>query len=507
MLLSRSEWALLGLVVLAYAYFFSPASTNTLSRYDMVRALAHGTAIIDVYAKNTIDVSFYHGHYYSPRSIGLSLIAVPILGALHVIEEHTQLTTVTMQIGLLSMFTVLPAAVAGVIAFERLLLCLRPQLAGTPIPVVVTGAFALGTLYYSFGAEFLSHAFAGGLLMTGFYLLYRAKTARRAERLLMLAGLLVGLSVVSEYPTALVALVFCVYVWASFPSARRMRMLALFVAGTIPWVLVLGWYDWFAFGNPFHISYDYVTGIEFQGQHQGLFGITWPHPGAYWETLVWPRGLLVTSPLLALVPVGFYRWWRSERRPPAEALVCVAVVVIYATLIASYFLPMAGENNPGPRLLTPMLPFACLSLAWVADDVRRLVRAGFGVLMAFSVLLAFLWTALGTREFHTYPTYPVSELFVPLLQTGRVPAANGDTPPNMATLFLGVPPYVSIYILLVPLAVWTIWAVYRLWRYQGMQVIPATRAMASGTPGGASAPGPVSGQVEGAAVTDIQSQA
>ncbi|MGH2515844.1 MAG: hypothetical protein ACRDHP_09330 [Ktedonobacterales bacterium] len=496
MLLTRSEWVLVGLVILAYAYFFSPANTNTLSRYDMVQALAHGTAIIDAHAANTIDVSFFNGHYYSPRSIGLSLIAVPILGVLHIIETHTRLTTITVQIGLLSMCTVLPAAIAGVIAFERLLLRLRPRLAGTPIPVIVTGAFALGTLYYSFGAMFLSHAFAGGLLMTGFYLLYRAKTARRADILLVVAGLLVGLSVISEYPTALVVLIFCVYVWASFPG-RRARMLALFVAGTLPWALVLGWYDWFAFGNPFHLSYDYVTGTEFNGQHQGLFGITWPHPGAYWQTLIWPRGLLVTSPLLALVPIGFYRWWRSAKRPPAEALVCVAVVVVYCSVIASYFLPMAGENNPGPRLLTPMLPFACLSLAWVADDARRWVRAGFGLLMAFGVLLSFLWTALGTREYHTYPTYPITGLFVPLLQTGRNPVANGDTPPNLATLFLHVSPHASIYILLVLLAAWPLWAGFQLWRYQG------PRALSIGAPADVSASVPGTAE-PAAAAGDIQ---
>lgn len=473
-ILSRSEWALVGLVVLAYAYFITPANTNTLSRYDMVQALAHGTAIIDVHAANTIDVSFYNGHYYSPRSIGLSLVALPILGVLHFIEAHTHLTTVTVQIGMLSMFTVLPAVLAGVISFERLIIHWRPRLAGTPIPVVVAGAFALGTQFYFYGSEFLSHAFAGGLAITAFYALYRAKLARRAEPLLVLAGLLMGLSVVSEYPTALIALVFCGYVWVSFPE-RRVRMVACFVGGALPWALVLGWYDWFAFGNPFHLSYDYVQGSEFAGQHQGLFGITWPRLSAYWETLVWPRGLLVSSPLLALVPLGMFRWWRSTRRPSAELVVCVVVCVVYASLIASYYLPMAGENIPGPRLLTPMLPFACLALAWVADDARRWVRVGFGLLMAFGVFLALVWTALGVREYHTYTTYPINDLFLPLLRTGYVPAANGETPPNLATLLFGIPQHLSIVIALVPLATWTAWAVYALWRHQQIRAVDPVR--------------------------------
>ena len=52
----------------------------------------------------------------------------------------------------------------------------------------------------------------------------------------------------------------------------------------------------------------------------------------------------------------------------------LAVTILYR-LISSYFLPMAGENLPGPRLLVPMLPFACLALAWVADRSARVAGA------------------------------------------------------------------------------------------------------------------------------------
>jgi 4-amino-4-deoxy-L-arabinose transferase-like glycosyltransferase len=460
--LSRQEWLLVGLVLAAYAYFITPAGTNSLSRMDMVQALASGTAIIDRTASNTIDVSIYHGHYYSPRSVGLSLLAVPVWQIATTIEAAFHAwATPTIQIGLLSLFTVLPAALAGVIAFERLLVHLRPELAGTPVPLIVSAAFALGTVYYLFATTFFSHAFAGGLIFTAFYLLYRARSAARPERLLVLAGVLTGLAVVSEYLAAVIALILCAYVWYGFPE-RRLQRLVLFCAGAAPWALVLGWYNWLAFGDPLHMSYEYVAGSQFAGQHQGLFGITWPRLAAYWEILVYPRGLLVESPVLALVPLGFYRWWRSAARPSAEWLVCAAVTALYPSLVASYFLPMAGENLPAPRLLVPMLPFACVALLWVAADARRWVRGFFALLTVVGIAISFLWVALGVREFHTYGTYPVRELFLPVLVTGYVPHANGDTPPTLATWIFQAPQGLSLYLLLVPLTLWTLHIAWRV---------------------------------------------
>ncbi|MGZ6307272.1 MAG: hypothetical protein ACXWP6_12460 [Ktedonobacterales bacterium] len=476
--LSRREWLFLGMLLLAYLFFLSPANTNTISRYDMVSSLARGTAIIDDRASNTIDVSFYNGHYYSPRSIGLSLVAVPILriaraiapvfGGAHAIEQALNVNQpLTLEIALLSLFTVVPAALAASVVFWRFVLRLRPESAGTPLPLVVTSAFALGTFFYPIGTLFFSHAFGGGLDLIGFYLLYRARNTVRPWLPVAGAGLLVGYAVISEYPTALIALVLGAYVLFAFPGDLRYRLTLLLVFGAamIPSALILGWYNWFAFGNPLHMSYEFVSDPQFAGQHQGLFGITLPHPAALWQILVWPHGLLVESPFLIFIVPGFWRWLRSAARPPAEALVCLTITILYALLVSSYFLPMAGENLPGPRLLVPMLPFACLSLAWVVDDARRWFRGIFAALLAFGLVLSFLYVALGVREYHTYLTYPIADLYWPLLSTGSVRLANGHTPPNLAHLLLHLDQGISIYVLLIPLLVWTGYLVSALLRY------------------------------------------
>ena len=466
----RPERLFWGLLVLSYVYFLEPAGTNTISRYDMVWALAHGTAIIDHLAKNTIDVSQYHGHFYSPRSIGLSLLAVPAFWIVNWVMGNPPVTQWSMDVAvpLVNLFTVVPIAISATVVFYRFILKLRPALAGTPIPLVVTTAFALGTLEYPFAVSFFSHAAGGCLMFCGFYLLYRAPRSSHPERLVLFAGALVGLAVIIEYPTGVIMLVLVAYLLALFPG-RRLRMLILFGLAMVPSALVLGWYDWFAFGNPFHISYDSVVGQQFHGQHTGFFGIGLPQPIGLEEILAWPRGLLVESPFLIFVVFGFIRWWRSSARPAPEMLVCLAVSVIYPLLVSSYYLPMAGQNLPGPRLLVPMLPFACLALAWALDAVNVLVRGVFAVLLALGVLLSYLYVVLGVYEYHLWLTYPITNLYIPVLQNGSVPIVVGKipTPYNLATLYFQMAQAASLYIVLVPLAAWTIYLGVRLVRWKG----------------------------------------
>src|SRR5689334_14358781 len=318
--LFQSDRVFAGLLALCYVFYLTPAGTNTLSRYDMVYALAHGTAIIDIHAGNTIDVSYYQGHWYSPRSLGLSLLATPLLWLLsHITSiDNTAHFTLTQQIAILNAFTVLPVAVMAAVALRRFVAHLRPSLASTPLPMVVAGAFALGTLAFPFSTTFFSHAFGGGLAFIGFYLLYRAREKENAGSWVILSGLLMGLAVISEYPVGVIVVALLGYIWLVFPG-QRLQMLGAFILGMIPSALLLGWYDWFAFGSPFHLSYAYVSDAAFSGQHQGFFGITTPHLDSLWSTLVFPRGLLIESPFLLLAPLGLVRWLRASHRATQKA--------------------------------------------------------------------------------------------------------------------------------------------------------------------------------------------
>lgn len=454
-LLTTSEWAFAALLVFSYAYFLSPAGSNTLSRYDMVYALAHGGANIDIHASNTIDVSYYHGHWYSPRSLGLSLLATPMLvivGHFFDLDNYARLG-LTEQIALLNAVTLLPATVVGALAFRRFVARLRPSLAASPLPYIVAGMFALGTLAWPFSTTFYSHMFGGALVFIAFYLLFTARSRSAPQRRLALAGLLTGVAVISEYPLGVVMLLLGGYILLAFPE-RRVQSLLLFVAGIIPSALALAGYNWWAFGSPLSLSYGFVAGSEFAGQRSGFFGVTVPSLSGLWQILIYPRGLLVESPFLVLVPLGLARWYRARGPHHLEALLAIAVSVIYPLMVSAYFLPMAGENLPGPRLLTPALAFACLGLIWVVDDPRVWLRRALVTALGFSLVISFLYVVVGVRVSHVYGAYPVSDLYWPTISTGIVAHRNGPPVTNLGSLWLHLPSTWSLALAAIPLALW-----------------------------------------------------
>jgi hypothetical protein len=324
------------------------SGANQASHYALVRALDSGTARIDRWQAETVDKSRYEGHYYSVKAPGVAFATVPwfaatdalgLLGKVRragereareepVADHRAQLVreqrTVTWLLGLWAV--VLPA-----LALLLLVRFAADRVApgyGTAAAVAV-GA---GTLVLPFSTLLYAHVPAAALAFGSYVLARRGRMA--------LAGLLGGLAVLVEYPVALIVAVLAV-------SARSWRYLA---GGAVGAALLLAYNQW-AFGDPLHMSYDDVVG--FSGQDEGIFGVTLPDPGAAWDLLLAPKGLLVLTPVVAAGAFGLVR---------ARLWAPLAVVVVTFLYDAAYYLPFGGDV-PGPRFLVPMLPFLALGIA------------------------------------------------------------------------------------------------------------------------------------------------
>ena len=81
------------------------------------------------HAANTIDVSAYNGHFFSPRSLGLSLLAVPVFRIFAFMADRPAPGTalLTAPISILNLFTVVPVAIAAALVFARFVARLRPR--------------------------------------------------------------------------------------------------------------------------------------------------------------------------------------------------------------------------------------------------------------------------------------------------------------------------------------------------------------------------------------------
>jgi hypothetical protein len=367
----------------AYAWPEQPAGWNASAHFALVRSLADGTAKIDPYRDETGDVGWYQGHYYAAKAPGLALYSLP---PWLVLERIPQIGDARDRaIWALNLW-------AGVVPAILLFLLVRAvgdRLApGTGLMSAI--ALGLGTMVLPFATMYFSHIPAAAASFAAFALLVRERDGPFRPGTVLAAGLLAGLAVVFEYPTALIGLVLAGYVLGVPPRLARG---VAFATGAVVGVLPVVAYQWLVYGSPFHTPYDDVVAVAGASGHdvvgpngEGFLGVTTPRFSDAVSLLLDDRGLLILSPLVAVGVVGLVLLWRAGRR--AESLTCLtigAALLVYNSGYTPVFGGIWGGGSPGPRLLLTSLPFLMLGTGVV---FRRTPLAVMALLVASTALFA-----------------------------------------------------------------------------------------------------------------------
>lgn len=324
---------------------------NELSHFAQIRAFDHGTPRIDRWRHTTGDRAVYHHHFYSDKAPGLAMLDVGVYRVARVVKLTHGDGYGTLHLMVL--------AGCGLPLLILLLLAYRQVEAAEPGRGAVTAVMlGLGTILFPFSTLLFSHVLSA-CLGFGAYLLLRRERDRRAEHgdgwwLIAGAGALGGYAIGTEYPLGLlVALLGLFAMWR--PRSRVLLGGAAFGAGALVGLLPLFAYDWWAFGSPLHLSYQYVS-----ANSSGVLGLGAPSLKRAVMLLTADRGLFVVTPLLAAGIGGIVILWREGRR--LDALVPAVVGLAYLVYNAGYYLPFGG-SVPGPRFLITALPFFALPLA------------------------------------------------------------------------------------------------------------------------------------------------
>jgi hypothetical protein len=405
----RGTFALIALA-LGWALVMQSLGWAQTSYYAFVKALGDGTPTIDAYHWETRDKSYIGGHFYSVKAPGLPLALTPPylvlraagaerLGAAaaaaaerggatqwsyqalnvhaygydraNAIRTKRRLEREAPLVWTLGLFgTVLPGFALLMLVRRRVDL-VEPGY-GALTAVTLGGA----TLIMPFAVNLFGHVLAALLSFAAFTLAWHERD-RQAPRILLvlLAGLLSGLAVTTEYPLAITGAIVGLYavLRPGTLGAGRVavaRRAGAYTGGVILGVLPLLVYNLVAFGSVATLSYKNAvnqqgrTGHETLGLNNGgFFGIGMPAPRQAADLLVSPRGVLVLIPVVVMGFVGTWLLHRRGRR--AEALVITAVVVGYFLYDTGYWLPMGG-GSPGPRFLIATLPFLAVGIgcAW-----------------------------------------------------------------------------------------------------------------------------------------------
>jgi len=466
-----------------FGYFFPRLSNwESNSRMDLVYALGdEGTIRIDDYHLNTEDEAFFEGHYYTEKSIGPSLTALPFyvlfrglvglpplarlangettLGALPSLEqvyaEHRLPKPGTPGAGHAPVYHAMALtfvtffSVAIMSAILGVALCIMAaRLSSSPRNALVLAlVFGLGTPAFAYSNELYQHQAGAFGAFVGFFLLWRVVKEGASKRLLWVVGALFGYAAASEY--VLAPILAGLVVWA-IVRTRSPRLLLPVAAGAAPWIIATGVYNYLAFGTPIPIGYRYsIFGIP-PGSVFGLVPPSWD--SVFGITFSPYRGLFLLSPFLLLAPVGLYEMTRHSRTRELAVMLLVIAVGIFA-YNASYWV-WDGGGAVGPRFLVPMLPFLSLPIIFVLDAANRAwQRAAIWLLALLSI--AGVWV-----QFLAGYNFPPDTARQPILDYALPRLGRGEVRFNLGNLlglrgFAALLPLVAILgmiVLTVPLA-------------------------------------------------------
>lgn len=468
--------ALFFLLLVSYAYTFPRwADPNQNSRLDMVVAVVDdGTFQIDKYVANTVDYAKVDGHYYSDKAPGAAFLGIPVYAALKVVLDLPVMDGLTdrlanssafqstlrsegsgvlkdkvrfalAQVAITFVVAVLPSALIGVLMY--FLLAKFTGNAWHRAAVVLT--YGLLTPAFAYATAFYGHQLSAALLLGAFYLVFMTETP--STRSLLFAGLLLGYSVVAEYPSLL--MVGILYLYTLHRLHRQGQWKRIGWVTLTGGIVAAGWmlYNKTVFGGWLSLGYS-NSELWVEQHHTGFMSLTMPSLAAVWGiTFGVFRGLFVLSPILLMAFPGFWLWWkRGEHR--AEFFVAAAST-LSIFLFNSSSIMWWGGFSIGPRYLLPMMPFMALPIIFVFREWLDQVWARVTVATLSLWSLAAVWGLTLAEQ-----AFPSDTIRNPLAAYALPNWLAGNIARNLGTImgFKGVSSLLPLFValMLITLAWW-----------------------------------------------------
>lgn len=386
----------------SYAFFWHTRDWNTASRLMLTYALVdRDTLSISGLDQQTGDKAYFRGKYYSDKLPGYPLLAVPpyfLAKRLLGLPDHP-LGARAMPYWAADYWITLGTSGLLTAAAAVLLLRLARNLGCRDgWAVLVALAYGLATPAYVYATLAYGHQATAFALLAAMLLI--DETGAGPERVRpVLAGFLTALASAVELQVAPASAILGFFLLARV-LARRCHPLAIgfFALGALVPTLILLTYNWAAFGSPWDMGYFHhvvFSHVHSRRNPLGILAPDWSKVGP----LLWGRyrGLLAYAPILTLAVPGWWVLFRSRR----WSLAIVSFLICAALLLVNLSYPeWTGGWCTGPRLLTPLIPFAMIPVAallGVEHPGMRFVRVLALVLAVLGGVEMFLFQGADAR--------------------------------------------------------------------------------------------------------------
>jgi hypothetical protein len=347
----RAAWIIFLTSFLAYAYFFQGIGWNQFAHFSTMRALAeHGNADITDFTWLTQDITVNANGTFSNKPPGIALLGTPFYFVLMRIERMLGIDCGGYLVMLknLHALTILLSALPGAILNVQLFYAFRRERLSVRTAMLMSGAFAFGSLSWPYSGLLMSHLAVAALTFGAWYLLTHAElTMRRA----VAAGMLIALAILCDLLTVPVAALLGLYLilrraparlWLTFSACSTLGILAILLYNRIA-------HGGAAQSGNFHPTTTFSNPDLLFGQ------FSWPQwRRLYWITYQPMRGLFTTCPMFIVCLIALL----LIRRPFRMRLDRVAILLILAVYLLFYltFIGWSGGWGVGLRYAIPALP-------------------------------------------------------------------------------------------------------------------------------------------------------
>jgi hypothetical protein len=306
------------------------------------------------------------------------------------------------------------------------------------LSLLITLAISLGTPLYKYATAFYGHVPAAAFYCLSFLIWLQARQRRFLSLpMAFLSSLLLGLTVITEYPAAALVLLLCPYMLYTLYQSRQLsdwRVYSLMAAAFAIPVCIQLYYNYDVFGSPLTTGYSHESNEVFQAAHAASFmGIGWPDLRVFFYMTFQPAlGIIWQAPVLFPALIGWvFMAKRPEYRP--EMYFSLGTILSYILLISGYYMWWGGTSFT-PRHIIPILPIFALPLAFLPKKasipilVTGLIAMGQNLLMTacgYEGLTGYLAALLRGRLISGHEGMAIYEVCLPNFINGQLVNSRG----------------------------------------------------------------------------------
>jgi|GEM_PF-598176 len=348
---------------------------NTASRAIPVLTLYENqTIVIDKYVHYAVDASRINNHYYSNKAPLSTFIVYPFYATykgmgLHELKDSTLkkypiyiLENINSNVDARSQLLPKSATVliigdvlCGAIPFVLMLLLslfALERITSGASPVIIVMLTFYGTFLFSYAGTYTGHILAAFLALTAYILVKRKEY--------LFSGVMLGLAVATEYPLGILIPLWIIVIFA---NEKKISKSLLFIAGIMPGLLIVLFYNYHLTGSFFQTAYSYEVNQHKQNAHD--IGLYFPKISVLLKLIFSTyRGILYYTPVLLFVLWYALKYgYQNIAKNTGDKMEYVKAwlknywlitTVLYLLFYSAYY-EWDGGWSFGPRYLIPIV--------------------------------------------------------------------------------------------------------------------------------------------------------